>query len=288
MQDQISSLEAAVKELHDKRFKPRGKRHGNAGRTAHNREDLIGQRFGRLIVLEYHSTREKRAYWWCQCDCGKTKIASGLDLKTGSTKSCGCLRNKDCELASGMRFGRLTVIGPAPKGEGKSSGRYWLCRCECGKEIIANTGSLIKGTCNRSCGCFHKAFLNKRPKGVAAEDWALARYKQSSAKRGVTFNLTREEAGAIFRSPCHYCGSMPTRQVGKRMNGDFWCNGIDRLENSRGYEPDNVVPCCKSCNYAKHKMGYQEFIGWVTKVYRHLVAPVKTRAIGVTSNGVLF
>ena len=55
-------------------------------------EDLIGRRFGKLIVLEYVGTNKNRhSIWKCQCDCGIIKNISGHDLKMGKTKSCNCL-----------------------------------------------------------------------------------------------------------------------------------------------------------------------------------------------------
>lgn len=50
--------------------------------------NLIGQRFGRLVVEEII---KKGAYWLCKCDCGNTKIAKCSSLLKGKTKSCGCL-----------------------------------------------------------------------------------------------------------------------------------------------------------------------------------------------------
>jgi len=52
-----------------------------------NKIDLIGQKFGRLIIVKYI---EKYRYL-CQCDCGNKKIVRIYDLKSGHTKSCGCL-----------------------------------------------------------------------------------------------------------------------------------------------------------------------------------------------------
>lgn len=55
---------------------------------------MIGQRFGRLVVLHLDhqkSVTEKRSWWRCVCDCGNHKSISQKKLKTGHTKSCGCL-----------------------------------------------------------------------------------------------------------------------------------------------------------------------------------------------------
>lgn len=55
--------------------------------------DLTGQRFGRLTVMNFAgSDRHNKAQWTCICDCGKTVIANGSDLRSRKTKSCGCLR----------------------------------------------------------------------------------------------------------------------------------------------------------------------------------------------------
>lgn len=53
-------------------------------------EDLTGQIFGRLKVVEFHSSKNWRRYWVCICECGKTKIIAGSSLKCGNSTSCGC------------------------------------------------------------------------------------------------------------------------------------------------------------------------------------------------------
>lgn len=56
--------------------------------------DLVGQRFTRLTVIERapnKSLADTNARWLCSCDCGKTCIAYGQDLRRGKFKSCGCL-----------------------------------------------------------------------------------------------------------------------------------------------------------------------------------------------------
>lgn len=59
------------------------------------RENLHGQRFGRLVVLRYdHTNKNGAAVWECQCDCGKTKSVMAANLKSGITKSCGCLHSE--------------------------------------------------------------------------------------------------------------------------------------------------------------------------------------------------
>lgn len=47
-------------------------------------------------------------------------------------------------------------------------------------------------------------------------------------------------------------------------------NGIDRIDNNKGYTIDNVVPCCKMCNQAKNDYTLQEFQDWVEKIYNKM------------------
>ena len=52
-----------------------------------------GQRFGRLTVLSRsENDRHRKACWLCQCDCGNQTIVTGVKLRQGKTKSCGCYR----------------------------------------------------------------------------------------------------------------------------------------------------------------------------------------------------
>lgn len=61
---------------------------------AGKRESLLGQRFGRLVVRDFHEIRDKAAHWWCACDCTPTEWISvrATKLRMGRTVSCGCWR----------------------------------------------------------------------------------------------------------------------------------------------------------------------------------------------------
>ncbi len=62
----------------------------------YKQNDLTGQRFGKLIVLEYAGPAGKGqgAAYRCKCDCGKTIITRATALRSGHVKSCGCLSSK--------------------------------------------------------------------------------------------------------------------------------------------------------------------------------------------------
>lgn len=55
--------------------------------------NIVGQKFGRLIVIERAEKNQWGNYkWLCKCICGKEKIISGGNLLKGNTQSCGCLQ----------------------------------------------------------------------------------------------------------------------------------------------------------------------------------------------------
>jgi hypothetical protein len=69
--------------------------------------DLTGKRFGRLTVICRNGVNNHRAIIWsCLCDCGKTVDVIGSSLRSGHTKSCGCL-HRDIKTKHGEYDSRL-------------------------------------------------------------------------------------------------------------------------------------------------------------------------------------
>ena len=68
----------------------------------------------------------------------------------------------------------------------------------------------------------------------------MAQYKSIAKRKGVTFDLTKENWEKLVRGDCKYCKRSPSTQF-----------GVDRVMPSLGYVLDNVVPCCFDCNLDK-------------------------------------
>lgn len=117
-------------------------------------ERLEGKRFGSLTCIKYLHGKSK---YRCQCDCGNLKDVYTGDLKSGKTKSCGCLK-KDKELnLVGKKFNKLLVV----EKKGKKKGRnVFKCICDCGT-IRELEGREIKNGRIKSCGCGIKEGLSK-------------------------------------------------------------------------------------------------------------------------------
>ena len=73
-------------------------------------QNLVGQKYGRLTVIERIGSKTGKTYWHCVCDCGGTKNATAGDMRFGRTLSCGCLRKESLSKISkthGMTKSRI-------------------------------------------------------------------------------------------------------------------------------------------------------------------------------------
>lgn len=244
--------------------------------------DLTGQTFGYLYVIErgpdqpviLSAARRKEGRktpghivtWRCRCKkCGNEKIIRSAHLRRGQ-KSCGCasaesISQTKMENLTGQRFGKLTVIRRLP--EARRRNPQWLCHCECGNDVVARSGNLKRY--QRSCGCCPGS--NRLPEGEACKRALLRQYKSAARGRGLEFSISDAEARNIFDASCFYCATPPARVVvHPEYNGRFIASGIDRVDNKKGYVPDNCVPCCGTCNLAKREMTVDEFLEWAHRL----------------------
>ena len=138
----------------------------------------VGNIYGRLTVLrraknnEIPNTKEKRAYWVCQCSCGNICIAMGKSLRNGSKKSCGCLQKEVARQSiskyneknisndlTNKKFGKLLVLEKTEKRINRSV--VWKCICECG-EVCEVTNDCLTNGKTKSCGCLRKEMGAKK------------------------------------------------------------------------------------------------------------------------------
>lgn len=171
---------------------------------------------------------------------------------------------------TGRIVGRLTVVS-YDKSEGK-----WLCVCSCGNTKKIYSAELTRQRYTQSCGCYRSEKLaryNVTEKSykdnLAARLAVYHQYKRSAKRRDKTWELTQEFVIDLIDQPCRYCGTVGSMKM-KIRTGHCFHNGIDRLDNGKGYTVDNVVSCCKHCNIAKNTYSEKEFIEWIMKAANHL------------------
>lgn len=170
-----------------------------------------------------------------------------------------------------MAYGRWTVQS--------SDSKFAQCACSCGTERRVLLKNLKNGR-SRSCGCLNKeivrAMRHGLPNGVCARNQTFLAYKRGADKRNLSFLITKEEFTSLSQQNCHYCGTSPnkTTRLGESrkrngqygVNGEFTYNGIDRKDNTIGYEILNCLPCCTTCNYAKSNKTYEDFLSWINNL----------------------
>ena len=249
--------------------------------------DRTGKKFGHWTVLERApSTIEGgvlRTRWKCKCDCGVERFLRAETLASKQRQGCLSCVMKDRVAAAeareaGKTYGFWTVIKRARTRNGISK---WLCRCVCGTERSIQIGAL-RGGHTKSCGCHNttseeRVFYAMRTNYIAGAE-----------NRGLSWTISDEEAIRILFSPCYYCGKIPTRTLNgysiSKRHKNTPVGGIDRIDNTKGYLPGNVRPCCRACNIAKHTMFSEEFKTWVTDVYHHFVLEEDKNADNGTSS----
>jgi len=225
--------------------------------------DLTGQKFGKLTVIERRENNKSgHAMWLCRCDCEGSIIVPGSNLISAHTIGCGCQQNPIID-EIGNQYRKLTVI--KHHGGGKHTSSLWLCQCECGNTVVVS-GIKLRAGSKKSCGCLYPL-----PKGKAAFNALVGRFRSRAKERGFEYNLTDDLAFELSQQPCFYCGVLPHQKLKMNGNGDLIYNGLDRVDNSKGYTIDNVVPCCGQCNHAKAVLSQERFRKMIVQIYHHWI-----------------
>lgn len=181
--------------------------------------------------------------------------------------------HKNAKDLSGRKIGKLLIKNPVHKN-GKTA---WTAICDCGNETIVLTGNVLFGY-TQSCGCLHSDVTRLRTQkalGVNAGNWVWSYYKRNAKNRNLDWKLTTEQFFQLIKQDCHYCDAKPKNKFeNKRVRGPFIYNGIDRVDNVKGYIFDNCVPCCKICNRAKDVLSVEEFTEWVMRISNKILKTV--------------
>jgi hypothetical protein len=135
---------------------------------------------------------------------------------------------------TGQRFGKLVAIKPV--GKNKSLNYLWLCKCDCDKEVVTGSNSLIKGN-TKSCGCLlikHGHSHSERYDGESPtyKSWVSMKQRCNNPKNPGYKNyggrgITVCERWLKFENFLEDMGERPHRL------------SLDRIDNNKGYYKEN-------------------------------------------------
>lgn len=222
------------------------------------RIDLVGQKFGKLVVLKDEGERDNsnNVLWLCRCECGVEKLVSSRSLRKGLTKSCGCIQ---CPNLVGQRFGNLLVLNKKKINKNIT----WECECICGNKIYVVTANLNNGH-TKSCGCGFsgKNHPNFDGYGEIGKSY-FNNIKYSSIKRKLEFNITNEYIWYLFLKQERKCALSGVELKFSTTSRSFdGTASLDRIDSGKGYVEGNLQWIHKDINFMKQEQNEKDFINW--------------------------
>jgi hypothetical protein len=120
--------------------------------------------------------------------------------------------------------------------------------------FIINIDDYRKSSLNIELRDFNEIYIGSSIKKV------YSRYKDGK--------ITLEQFYQLSQLPCYYCGMEKTNKFncGKNIKGYFYYNGIDRIDNSKKHDFDNVITCCSYCNFAKSDGSLEDILIWKDRI----------------------
>jgi 5-methylcytosine-specific restriction endonuclease McrA len=201
---------------------------------AHNRKDISKQIINSWKIVSYSHTKGKIAYYNCVClECNKHLKVDGRNIRSGRSKSCfKCSNKRSAKASKGIK--------------------------------LKKQNTQVKYSTEDS----KYAYL-------------MNRYKKGARRNNKPFNLSLEQFKQLIKGNCQYCKSTPNTTVNilKNMSlseervkkyGEITYNGIDRVDSSKGYETDNVVTCCQTCNRMKLDHSVDKFKEHILKIAKNI------------------
>lgn len=249
-----------------------------------------------LTIIEYIGNKTYKCISACEC---KKEIVVPTSF-IHKQKYCGTdcfeskqeISNRNKKNILGQKFGKLIVVKMSPK---RTSTRniFWECICECGNIRIVDSYDLRH---NQIKCCVQCATNNNKiniptekadvaitqffyPNYNTNEERAIARrfkmIKKGARERNILFEITKEDYQKIAFSSCVFCGKLDTKTF--KYNNSFFVkniNGIDRINNLKGYINENIQSCCYRCNQLKGTFEEKEFLDYIMGIlkYRGLIS----------------
>lgn len=217
------------------------------------RLDLIGNRYGELLVVEmlYNYNNKNKTYCRCINDNNEEVIVRQDALRNGSTKTVNGSKNKGKEKdLTNLIVGRLKVI---QKTNTKAANGFniWECQCECGNICYVSAGDLIRKR-KQSCGCITQEYYDSLALDITGIRFGMLTAVEYVGKRGKPGNYRR-----LWKCKCD-CGNETFVAVSDLSTGNTMSCGCQNIshgefyiktileENNIKFEPQYKFDNCKN------------------------------------------
>ena len=236
------------------------------GLTTSIYKDHTGEQFGSWTVLGLDENQFKESNhikWRCRCKCGNEHSSKIEHFKHGSDRCRECyIKSIKIDL-TGKKIGKWTVIE-------RIGGQYWLCRCGCGYEGQIKT-SRLTGRYTSQC---HKCANQKNIFGSdKITDSMICHIRRGAYDRNLSFNISKEFLQELYKKQDRKCAltGIPiffAESHDLYKQGQTTCS-LDRIDSSKGYEPDNVQWVHRDINRMKWQFGQNHLITLCRKIVKY-------------------
>lgn len=173
--------------------------------------------------------------------CGTCDKEMNIDLFEKTTSKSGGYR-RECKACRSNR--RKERVKSVQRDENPIVPTKHAC-LHCGRTVIDGATftlrkdcvkTVFKGTCVECNRIWH-------------EDHRVELIRKKAHSRNIYFDDSKmNEFKRLVEQPCHYCGYNEKK------------SGLNRLDSSKGYLIDNVVPSCIICNLMRGPVKYNVFL----------------------------
>jgi hypothetical protein len=199
------------------------------------RAEMIGKQFGRLTPVEVIGTKRVHLIYRCVCECGNEVEVLGNSLRSGNTKSCGCIRRPNLV---GMENDHGVVVS-------KVRNQMWEISCKhCGEIHVQNQREIRRNSHPMSCSAYkppNKMFEDKRD-GIVRRQYGitLAQYDEMCAEQdgkcAICGNKDEVEGRRLAIDHCHDSGKIRGLLCGKCNRGlGLFYDNQELLKNAISY-----------------------------------------------------
>lgn len=180
--------------------------------------DLVGKRYGRLVVLKNIGARNGRTYSLCKCDCGNEIEVCNKYLQNGHIKSCGCLKKDNASLM-GMRTGKENIK------KAQESAKISNIKHNKSNTRLYKIWSAMKQRCNNQNSSSYN-YYGKNGITICKEWGDFQNFQTWALNHGYKENLTIDRLNPLKGySPdnCQWITKEKNSEKAGEYNRRFWC-----------------------------------------------------------------